>query len=73
MVELIRTNDPAVIAAAEGLLGEAEIPYQVTDRHMSTLWGSAGGIQSRVLVADEYEGLAHQLLIDAGLGDWLHP
>lgn len=71
MAELVRTNDPAVLSVAEGLLAEADIPYQVTDRQMSTLWGSAGGIIPRVLVADEYEGMARQLLIDAGLDDWL--
>ena len=32
--ELVRTNDPAVISAVEGLLTGADIPYHVTDRNM---------------------------------------
>lgn len=70
MVELIRTSDPAVLAMVEGVLGEAAIPYHLADRHMSTLWGSAAGIQPRVLVAAEYEENARQLLREAGLDDW---
>lgn len=71
MAELVRTNDPGVIAVIEGLLDGADIPYQVTDRNMSILEGSIGAIQMRILVPDEHEAEARELLIDAELGIWL--
>jgi hypothetical protein len=71
MAELVRTNDPGLISAIEGLLGSAEIPYQVTDRNMSVLEGSIGAIQVRILVPDEREAEARELLVDAELGQWL--
>jgi hypothetical protein len=73
VAELVRTNDPGVISVIEALLAEADIPYQVTDRNMSILEGSIGAIQMRVLVPDEDEADARELLSDAELGKWLHP
>ncbi len=73
MAELVRTNNPGVIAVIEGLLGGAYIPYQVTDRNMSVLEGSIGAIQIRILVPDDREGEARDLLVDAELGQWLRP
>ena len=71
MAELVRTNDAGIIAAVEGLLGGAEIPYQVTDRIMAVLEGSIGAIQVRVLVPDDREDEARELLTEAELGHWL--
>ncbi len=71
MVELVRTNDPVMISVVEGLLGEADIPYQVADRNMSILEGSIGVIQIRILVPDDREAEARELLTDAELGSWL--
>jgi hypothetical protein len=73
MAELVRTNDPGVISVIEGLLGGAEIPYQVTDRNMSILEGSITAIQMRILVPDERKAEARELLTDAELGNWLRP
>lgn len=73
MAELVRTNDPGLISAIEALLGGADIPYQVTDRNMSILEGSIGAIQMRVLVPDEDEADARELLTEAELGNWLRP
>ena len=73
MAELVRTNDPGMIAVIEGLLAGAEIPYQVTDRNMSILEGSIGAIQIRILVPDADETAARAVLIEAELGDWLRP
>jgi hypothetical protein len=64
MAELVRTNDFGVILAIEGLLGGADIPYQVTDRNMSVLEGSIIAI---------HEAEARELLVDAELGNWLRP
>ncbi|WP_395656272.1 DUF2007 domain-containing protein [Nocardioides sp.] len=71
MVELVRTNDPALISVVEGLLLSAEIPYQVTDRNMSTIEGSILVIQVRVLVPDDRIDEARELLTDAELGGWI--
>jgi Putative prokaryotic signal transducing protein len=73
MAELVRTNDPGLLAVIEGLLAEAQIPYHVADRDMSVLEGSTLVIQQRVLVPDEREVEARALLIDADLGEWLRP
>lgn len=73
MAELVRTNDPGIISVVEGLLGGAEIPYQVTDRNMSILEGSISAIQIRILVPDEREAEARELLTEAELGQWLRP
>lgn len=71
MAELVRTNDVGIIAAVEGMLTGADIPYQVADRNMSSLEGSILAIQMRVLVPDDREAEARELLTDADLGDWL--
>jgi hypothetical protein len=71
MAELVRTNDPAVISVVESLLDASAIPHQVTDRNMSVLEGSINAIQVRVLVPDDREAEARQLLADAELGAWL--
>ena len=73
MAELVRTNDPGLISVIEGLLLAEDIPYQVTDRNMSVLEGSISAIQIRILVPDDHEAQARELLVDAELGKWLHP
>lgn len=73
MAELVRTNDPGMISVIEGLLGGADIPYHVTDRNMSVLEGSINAIQIRILVPDEREADARELLVAAELGEWLRP
>lgn len=71
MAELVRTNDLALIAVIEGLLADADIPYQVADRNMSILEGSIGAIQARILVPDQDVADAYELLVEAELGEWL--
>jgi hypothetical protein len=73
MAELVRANDPSLIAVIEGLLDGADIPYHVTDRNMSVIEGSISAIQIRIVVPDDYESEARELLIDADLGNWLRP
>jgi hypothetical protein len=71
MAELVRTNDPALISVIEGLLAAAEIPHHVADRNMSILDGSIPVVQQRVLVPDDREAEAREILVDADLGAWL--
>lgn len=67
MIELLRTNDPVLVSFAESLLVDADIRHSVEDSHMSVMEGSIGALPKRILVADEQEAQARQLLIDAGV------
>ena len=73
MRELIRTNDMVLISAVVALLDGAGIRHMVLDQNMSVLEGSLGMLPRRILVAEEYERSARQLLQDAGLGHELRP
>jgi hypothetical protein len=67
MEELIRCNDPVLIATVEALLTGADIDHLVLDRHMSVLEGSIGIFARRVVVAGDDVARARRLLTDAGL------
>lgn len=71
MAELLRSNDLGLLTVVEALLTDADIPVHVADRSMSVLEGSILAIQQRVLVPDDREDEARELLVDADLGEWL--
>ncbi len=71
MVEIVRTNDVGMIVFIEALLDDSDIPHQVADRTMAILDGSINAIRMRVLVPENRELEARQLLVDADLGEWL--
>jgi hypothetical protein len=71
VAELVRTNNAGMLSVIEGLLLGADIPYHVADRNISILEGSIGAFPMRVLVRDEYEEEARELLVEAELGQWL--
>jgi tRNA1(Val) A37 N6-methylase TrmN6 len=71
--ELVRTNNAVLITAIEALLKSADIPHVVLDRHMSVLEGSLGILPRRILVAEQHQEVARQLLEDAGLAHELRP
>lgn len=73
MRELMRTNDVALVSAVEALLTDAGVPCQVLDENISALEGSIGAFPRRIVVADEYEPEARELLTDAGFGHHLRP
>ena len=67
MKELLRTNDPTVIACATALLeGEGITPF-VMDVHMSVLEGSIGILPRRMTVADRDLMDARKVLTDNGV------
>ncbi len=68
MEELIRSNDPVLIATVEALLTGAGIGHFVADRHMSMLEGSIGILARRVLVDRDDAARARRFLVAAGLG-----
>jgi tRNA1(Val) A37 N6-methylase TrmN6 len=71
--ELVRTNNAVLITAIEALLKSADIPHVVLDQHMSVLEGSLGILPRRILVDDDQQDYARQLLEDAGLAHELRP
>ncbi len=73
MRELVRTNDVVLVSAIEALLNGADIHHLVLDQNMSVLDGSIGAIPRRILVHDDDNRAARQLLIDAGLAHELRP
>jgi len=73
MREIVRTNDMVLVSAVVALLDAANIRSMVFDQNMSVLEGSLGVLPRRILVADDQELQARQLLEDAGLGHELRP
>lgn len=71
MIELVRTNNPALLSFVEALLKEAAISYFVADRNISIVEGSIGAFPRRVLIDRDDESAARRLLTDADLGDEL--
>jgi hypothetical protein len=66
--ELVRTNDLVLISAVGALLDGANIHHVVLDQNMSIVEGSLGLLQRRILVNDDDNDAARQLLTEAGLG-----
>jgi hypothetical protein len=71
--ELVRTNDVVLVSAVGALLDGAEIHHLVLDQNMSILEGSVGVIPRRILVHEDDNREARQVLIDAGLAHELRP
>jgi hypothetical protein len=71
MGELVRTNDIALISVVEAVLKDGDVPYFVADRNASVIDGSLTFVQMRILVPDDREAEARELLTEAELGDWL--
>jgi Putative prokaryotic signal transducing protein len=65
--ELVRTNDVVLVSAIGALLDGANIGHLVLDQNMSILEGSVGVIPRRILVHDDDNRAARQVLTDAGL------
>ncbi|SNY92452.1 Putative signal transducing protein [Cohaesibacter sp. ES.047] len=64
---LIKTNNAVTLSFVEALLRDAQIPFQTLDQNMSIMDGSLGILPRRVLVDEDREAQARQLLVDAGL------
>ena len=66
--ELVRTNDMVLVSAVGALLDGANIHHLVLDQNMSIIEGSLGVLPRRILVHEDDNREARQLLADAGLG-----
>lgn len=64
MKELLRTNDPTIIAFASALLDGEGIDWFVLDANTSILEGSIGVLPRRMMVADRDLFLARAALRD---------
>ncbi len=64
MKELLRTNDPTVIAFAKALLQGEDIAVFEMDVHMSILDGSIGILPRRLMVLDADHFMARAVLVD---------
>ena len=67
MKELLRTNDPTVIALAKALLEGEGIDCFEMDVHMSVLEGSIGILPRRLMVRDNDHFQASHVLKDNNL------
>jgi putative signal transducing protein len=65
--ELVRTNDIVLVSAIGALLDGANIHHLVVDQNMSVIDGSIGILPRRILVHEDDNRLARQILHDAGL------
>jgi hypothetical protein len=65
--ELVRTNDIVLVSAIGALLDGANIHHLVLDQNMSIIEGSLGVLPRRILVHEDDNLQARQLLQDAGL------
>ena len=65
--ELVRTNDMVLVSAVGALLDGANIHHLVLDQNMSIIEGSLGVLPRRILVHEDDNREARQILRDAGL------
>ena len=67
MQEILRSNDPTVIAFATALLSGEDIEFFEMDVHMSVLEGSIGVLPRRLMVRHADAHLARSVLSDNDL------
>ena len=73
MIELLRTNDFALLSFVRALLKGDDIAFDDFDGYMNILDGNIGAIPRRIMVDDDEAARARQLLTDAGLAHVLSP
>jgi hypothetical protein len=71
--ELVRTNDIVLVSAIGALLDGADIHHLVLDQNMSIIEGSLGILPRRILVHEDDNQAARELLTEAGLSHELRP
>ncbi len=71
MICLIRTMNPVTLSFAQALLKDAEIESFLFDMNSSVLDGSTITVRRRLMVIDEDEVEAREVLEAGGLGDEL--
>ncbi len=69
MKAILKTNNLVTLSFAKSVLDSADIPAFVFDEHVSLMDGSIGAIPRRLMIVDEDETAAREVLATAGLGD----
>ena len=62
MICLIKTTNLARLTYLKSLLASDDIPFVVFDEHISALEAGIGAFPRRLMVPDDYEGVAKRLL-----------
>ena len=65
MVELLRTNDPVLLSWLTALLADSHIEAVIFDADTSIVEGSISAIPRRLMVADNDEAAARQIIAEA--------
>ena len=73
MICLIRTMNPVTLSFAQAILKDAGIESFLFDMNCSVLDGSTILVRRRLMIIDEDEAEARELLEAAGLGKELEP
>lgn len=73
MIAIIKTNNPVTLSFAQAVLRDGDIEFFVADTHVSILEGSIGAIPRRLMVLEDDEGDAREVLARAGLEKELQP
>jgi len=62
MICIVKTTNLARLTYLKSLLASDEIPFMVFDEHISALEAGIGAFPRRVMVPNEFEGVAKRLL-----------
>ena len=73
MICIIRTMNPVTLSFAQAVLKDAEIESFLFDMNCSVLDGSTILVRKRLMIIDEDEADAREILDAAGLGKELEP
>ena len=73
MICIIRTMNPVTLSFAQAVLKDSEIESFLFDVNCSVLDGSTILVRKRLMIIDEDEADARELLEAAGLGKELEP
>jgi hypothetical protein len=65
MKDILRTNDPVLLSFAESMLAAEGIATAIFDSHTSVVEGSIAAIQRRLMVSDEDETRAREIIAAA--------
>jgi Putative prokaryotic signal transducing protein len=65
MKDILRTTDPVLLTFAESMLAAEGIAAAVFDLHASAVEGSISAIPRRLMVADEDEARAREIVKNA--------
>ena len=62
MICIVKTTNLARLTYLKSLLASDDIPFMVFDEHISALEAGIGAFPRRVMVPNEFEGVAKRLL-----------